>query len=110
MAGFQHSNSGWSAEYEQAKLTASEVLSLLQERGNDKTEASRRTTAARRKIAVLGTTIDSLLSTLDEPGVSEAAKNRRRDQCYELQTRRESMQAMLKRNASTGSQAGPQER
>ena len=100
---FQASNSSssWSIDYEAAKGVASELLGLLQERSGDKAEQSRRNVTARRRLGTLGTMLDSLLSSLDEPGLSEAAKNRRRDQVYELQTRRESMGLMLKNSTKS---------
>lgn len=94
------SNAGWANEYGLAKAAASELLGLLQEKAGDKTEQSRRNVTARRRLGTLGVMLDTLLSTLDEPGLSEAAKNRRRDQVYELQTRRESMALMLKNHSA----------
>jgi hypothetical protein len=102
---FQSNSTGWASDYEAAKTLSSEILALCNERHTgDKAEQSRRNVALRRRLGTLGTQLDSLLANLEEPGLSEAAKNRRRDQIYELSTRRESLAQLIKTSTSKSTQ------
>lgn len=61
----------WVSDYEAAKESANDTLSIIQERNlkhpDGGPEASRITAAARRKLGTLGTLLDSLRTSLESP-------------------------------------------
>lgn len=103
-SGFRVDTDPWIKDHDESKALAMEILQLIQERNADNRsgpEASRKTASARRKLGTLGSQIDKLSAYLDAPEggkLSEQEKNRRRDQVYDLKSRRESMLHALKRN------------
>ena len=66
---------GWLREYDGCKALTAEVVQLVQERNMNHPqggpEASRLTASARRKLGLLGATLDALVSWLDGPEASE---------------------------------------
>lgn len=76
------------------------------EHGKGSSEASRLTAQARKKLASLGTTIESLADRLESTdSTSENETNRRRDLVTSLRSRRQQMLLSLKRDANPTTRA-----
>ncbi|CAI0379301.1 unnamed protein product [Linum tenue] len=93
------SSDAWMKEYNEAAKLADDITGMISSLPSSGPESQRHASAARRKITILGTRLDSLQSLLTKlPGkqqVSEKEMNRRRDMIGNLRTKANQMASSL---------------
>ncbi|CAI0436291.1 unnamed protein product [Linum tenue] len=93
------SSDAWMKEYNEAAKLADDITGMISSLPSAGPESQRHASAARRKITILGTRLDSLQTLLTKlPGkqhVSEKEMNRRRDMIGNLRTKANQMASSL---------------